>query len=83
MEVWRSLAIAGKPGKYMSMENGLIVERAPKIRIIIKCCRRVINSWKRYSIEYAAAYMFVPAGEPVVRVGTHSVAAGISGCNSS
>jgi hypothetical protein len=37
------MAIAGNPGKYISMENGLIVEIVPKIRIITKCCRRVIT----------------------------------------
>jgi hypothetical protein len=32
-EVERSSAIAGKPGKYISMENGLSAVRLPKIRI--------------------------------------------------
>jgi hypothetical protein len=27
------LAMAGNPGKYMSIENGLIVESDPRIRI--------------------------------------------------
>jgi len=35
-EVFRSFAIAGKPGKYMSIENGAKAVRLPKIRIMEK-----------------------------------------------
>jgi hypothetical protein len=34
VEVCNAAAIPGKAGKYISMANGLIVESAPKIRII-------------------------------------------------
>jgi hypothetical protein len=33
MEVFRSLAIAGKPGRYISMEKGAKAVNVPKIRI--------------------------------------------------
>lgn len=32
-DVARSFAIAGNPGRYMSMENGLKAVKLPKIRI--------------------------------------------------
>jgi hypothetical protein len=35
--------MAGKPGRYISMEKGLMVESVPKIRMITKYCRLVIN----------------------------------------
>lgn len=36
IEVSKSLAIAGNPGRYMSMEKGLIVQRAPNTKTILK-----------------------------------------------
>jgi hypothetical protein len=36
MLVSRLLAIAGNPGRYISMENGLMVLREPKSKIRVK-----------------------------------------------
>ena len=44
--VCRSPAIAGKPGKYMSIEKGLIVESAPRIRMMMEYCLRDIERCK-------------------------------------
>jgi hypothetical protein len=56
MVVLRSFVIAGKPGKYISIENGLMVESAPRIRITTKCCLRVIIiiGRARYNATYSA-----------------------------
>lgn len=35
MDVFRSVAIAGKPGRYMSIENGAIADRNPSIKMIV------------------------------------------------
>jgi hypothetical protein len=35
MEVCRSFAMAGKPGKYMSIEKGAMADRKPSIKIMI------------------------------------------------
>ena len=42
--VCRSFAIAGKPGRYMSMENGPNAVREPNNRIRKKCRVLVIGS---------------------------------------
>lgn len=40
--VFRSFAIAGKPGRYMSIENGPKAVRLPSISILVKYLREVI-----------------------------------------
>src|SRR5690606_20367887 len=43
MLVDKSLAIAGNPGKYMSIAKGLIVHNDPKIRIRVKYSERFMS----------------------------------------
>jgi hypothetical protein len=40
--VSRSFDIAGKAGRYISMENGLTVKSAPSIKMMKKCSLLVI-----------------------------------------
>ena len=38
MVVWRSAAIAGKPGRYISIEKGLMVDNIPRIKMTTEYC---------------------------------------------
>ena len=72
MDVFKSAAMAGNPGRYISMENGLMVESAPRMRMVMTCCLRFIMNRRKDRIS-----VFISVTVPVNRL-EHSLLIGPS-----